>query len=471
MKKSLFTLGLIAFCLSASFAQEIIVESRAGGKNFSSYSELSGKWFDSVAKSLAEGCSPEEIGSRFVTVDNGPLQAEARFAPAIPKEGKYDIYVTWGKSANAMNVKYLINTGSKEEVKYLDQAVWGGEIAANSYTWIHLGTYDLPAGNKAYVSMLTTEIKGKPSGPNSARVYADAVKFVPADGSGVGPVSQAPVSSQPAGTPVSTPSTVSSDPFITTSQPGAIPFVPIPAPPSLSTIAPPSGAPSVGSSPFQPAQPTTSPVGSSPFQPPQPATSAVSSSPFQPPTQPSTVAASSSSPFQPVQPSAPGTSSSPFQPPQPATSSVSSSPFQPGAQSSTASSTTSPFLAGAKPLSPLVSAPATGQVKWYASYSDAIQAGIAAKKCILLFFRSATGKTSSTMEDEVFNDPAICASLEQYYICCKLDINQNPQVCEYYSIFKAPVLVFLDSRGYSRARIDIVITPAQLAVELEKFKQ
>jgi len=75
------------------------------------------------------------------------------------------------------------------------------------------------------------------------------------------------------------------------------------------------------------------------------------------------------------------------------------------------------------------------------------------------------------MEDVVLNDPAVQVLLEQSYICCKLEINQNRQVCEYYSIFKAPVLVFLDSNGYSRARIDTVVTPAQLAVELDRFKQ
>ncbi len=80
-------------------------------------------------------------------------------------------------------------------------------------------------------------------------------------------------------------------------------------------------------------------------------------------------------------------------------------------------------------------------------------------------------KTSTDLENEVLNDPAVRAKLEQNYVCCRLDINQNPQVCEYYSIFKAPVLVFLDSRGYSRARIDTLITPAQLALELERFKQ
>ena len=454
MKKLFLILGWLALCLSATFAQEIIVESRAGGKNFSSYSEPLGKWTDSVAKSLAEGCSPEEIGSRFVIVDAGPVQAEARFTPEIPKEGKYDIYVTWGRSGNAMNVKYVINNGTKEEAKYLDQSGWGGEVAANSYTWVHLGTFDLPAGNKAYVAVLATEVKGRPSTPNSGRVYVDAVKFVPADGSGVGPVSQTPVSSQPAVPAASTPAVISSAPFVTTSQSGAIPFAPIPAPPSLSATFSPAVAPSAGSSPFQPLQPATSPVGSSPFQPVQAPKSAVSTSPFQP-----------------DQPAKSAVSSSPFLPAQPTTSVASSSPFQPVAQPSTVSSTTSPFLSGDKPLSPLVSAPATGQVRWYTSYPEAIKTGVDTKKCIILFFRSASSKTSSTLEDEVLNDPAVRASLEQNYICCKLDINQNPQVCEYYSIFKAPVLVFLDARGYSRARIDIVITPPQLVQELEKFKQ
>ena len=81
------------------------------------------------------------------------------------------------------------------------------------------------------------------------------------------------------------------------------------------------------------------------------------------------------------------------------------------------------------------------------------------------------GQTSSAMEDGVLNDPAVRVKLDQYYICCKLDINQTRQVCDYYSIFKAPVLVVLDARGYSRARIDTVVAPDQLAQELEKFKQ
>jgi hypothetical protein len=441
MKQTISIVFILFGLLSAGFSQEIIIESRVDGKNFSWYSETSGNWADSVAKSLADNCSPDSVGSRFAIVDGGPVDAQARFTPVLPKEGKYDIYVTWGRSGNAFNVKHIINTGTKEEVKYLDQAGWGGTLAVNAYIWLHLGTYDLPAGNKAYVAVDASEVKGKPSEENSARVYVDAVKFVPYDPS---------------------------------AQPTATPASQIPASQTSSTFTPFTKE----SSPFAASPSTTSQVPSSstmpaslelPFVPlggtsPQSATV----SPFsQPGTQ------GTPSPFrQPVTTSSQATPL-PFSQPGATSSQATPSPFtQPGATSSQA--TPSPFAQPGAPFSqPGSSLPplqSTASLQWYTSYNEAIQAGAANNKSIMLFFRSALGKSSNIMENDVLNNAQVKTKLLQSFICCKLDITQSRPVCDYYGIFKAPVLVFLDSRGYSRARIDNLLDPEELAREMEKYK-
>jgi|GEM_PF-538730 len=414
MKKVFLFWFVFVFAFSG-FAQEIIIESRAEGKNHSWYREITGNWSDSVAKSLADDCSPEEIGSRFVIIDGGPAKAQARFTPVLPKEGKYDIYVTWGRSGNAYNVKFVVNTGTEKIAKNLDQAGWGGETSPNPYEWIFLGTYDLPAGNKAYVTIDASEVTGKPSSENSGRVYSDAVKFVPSDGSAPSPAKTS-------------------------------------SPPSQST------APQSPPSQFAPSQPTPSQqFPASPFAPARAVPSA----------QPQQQKKTASVPFIPMTKTSPSPSrpSSPFV--QPAST---PSPFQSGPVSQS-------YRNRATPITPFKSSttmspfnPQMASVKWYTTYNQAVQAGIASGKSILLFFRSAMGRSSAKMENEILTDPQVQTRLAQSYICCKLDIAQNRQICDYYSIFKAPVLVFLDSRGYSRARIDNLLDPDQLAHEMDKYK-
>ena len=120
---------------------------------------------------LAENCSPESIGSRFVIIDDEVPDAEARFTPEIPSAGKYDIYVTWGRSGNAYHVKFEVKAGSTKDVKYLDQCGWGGEVSVNASEWILIGTYDLPAGKDSYLSIQTAEATGKPSSENRVSAW------------------------------------------------------------------------------------------------------------------------------------------------------------------------------------------------------------------------------------------------------------------------------------------------------------
>jgi len=418
MRQKLAALFIIFLMLTGMVAaQEIIIESRKEGKNSAWYSETKGVWWSSTAKSNAEGCSVGTIGSRFVDVDSGAKEAEARFTPVLPKAGAYDIYATWGHSGNALHVKYVINTGTKVEEVFLDQSGWGGSIPNNDHTWVPMGTFDLPAGNTAYVALQTSSVTGKTDPQNLGRVYSDAIKFVPNTGTKLTPPPSfierpSSVTTNPTPAPISaTPATplTQSSPFIASS--GTTPATPTP---KVSTQ----------TSPFVP--PTTN----LPFVTPVPTQGATS-------------------PF--VAPASPPKFIYPFV-----------TPVSTPAPSS-------PFVAPTTGMTPALAQ--TGSLNWHTSYTEAVRAGIAAGKPVFLFFYSTLGGASRTLESDVLNATAVKEKLTQNFILGKLDINQNRQVIEYYGVFKAPVIIFLDSRGYSRARIDVTLTAEQLLAEMEKYSR
>jgi thioredoxin family protein len=410
----LILLCLIFFPVMVS-AEEIIIESCFEGKNFECYQEMESEfaWFDSVAKSTAPGCSSVDIGSRFLTV-NDANDGEARFTPDIKQAGKYTIYVTWGTSGNAIDTAYEINTGSKKEIKLLTQAGWGGDLPPNGNQWISLGTYDLPAGKTAYVAVKANQTKGGAHSENSARVYADAVRFVTGGGASPG---QAASNAFQASSPPSSPppfSRTSSSPFAAKSNlPGSTPSFPSPLKPSSSS-----------SSPFS---------GSSSFSAPSKTTSRPS--PF------GTKKTNSGSPF--------NTSSSQVFAPSSSPSNTAKAPFNPYGSSFSASQAT---------------------VTWHNDYSTAINEGIQKQKSIIIFFSSSFGRSSRKMEKEILESRDVKSILANSYVCLKVDISQSQKICEYYGIFKAPALVFLDNRGYSKSKIDTLIQPQQLAAELNRYK-
>lgn len=369
LKKCLMVILMMVVLTGLAVSQEIIIESRQEGKNYKNYSETKGVWYDSTAKSIAEGCSPETIGSRFVDVEIGAPDNECRFTPEITQAGLYDIFTTWGRSGNALQIKYVVNTGTREEVVMLDQAGWGGAIPINAGIWIPIGTFELPAGTSAYVAIQTSTVKGKPDGVNRGRVYSDAVKFV-----------------------------------LNTTGTKLTP--PTPAPASAAATAP------------NPTQPKPTPAVS---------VSTAQYSPFNTP-----VAATPA-------PTPAANLTSPFATPVPG------------------QATPSPF-----------SVPVTA-MPWLSSYPEAIQSGKVSGKSILLFFTSPGGMAQN-FEENVLSAPVVKVNLTQNYILCKLDIAQNKQICDYYGVANAPVIVFLDSRGYSRARIDTVLTVDQILPELDKYK-
>jgi hypothetical protein len=146
--------------------------------DFTTYRETP-DWIDSFAKSQAPGLFG--TGSRCTNAER--TDSMATVTPAIPAEGRYAVYVTWGKSANAYNVPYVVyhKEGTTEVV--LTQDGGGGEGEPNCDQWHILGAFWFSAGRDA--SRAAVSIKAgaapldiRPAGGHERRVYMDAVKFV-----------------------------------------------------------------------------------------------------------------------------------------------------------------------------------------------------------------------------------------------------------------------------------------------------
>ncbi len=168
---------LVAVTVSVARAQQpVIVESEKGGLNNEFYSEASGTWEHSVAKSTAPGVSPISLGSRYLQVPANTGPAEARVSPVLPADGEYEIAVTWGRSANAQHVKYVVDAADGAKTVYLDQDGWGGTSRPNPDQWFSLGVFKLPAKG-AVVHVSIDEVGPPPQPKNAHRIYVDAFRF------------------------------------------------------------------------------------------------------------------------------------------------------------------------------------------------------------------------------------------------------------------------------------------------------
>lgn len=172
------------------FSADIIIESRAEGKNFDKYSEIAGNWISSntppqTAKSGAPDLTPQgTTGARRATADPtvtkkqpNQLVAAARFSPQLTEAGKHHVYFTYPKSANATPVVIVIKHAGGEEKQIVAQDGWNSLGSAQADKWVELGEYTFNPGADQYVEI---QIFGDASAVNTAangQVYADAVRF------------------------------------------------------------------------------------------------------------------------------------------------------------------------------------------------------------------------------------------------------------------------------------------------------
>lgn len=174
---------------AASDEDDIIIESRAQGQNFDRYREVEGTWQDSqvppsVSKSSAPGLTPgEQCGVRKVLFlsaeepNRKPEVAAARFHPRPGRPGRYHVYVTWPKSANATPVYYTVRHADGEKRIPLTQEGRSKRGPGNANQWISLGSYHFAPGDDHYVE-LRIGLDVKPAdGDYRGQVIADSVRF------------------------------------------------------------------------------------------------------------------------------------------------------------------------------------------------------------------------------------------------------------------------------------------------------
>jgi hypothetical protein len=156
-----------------ALAYEWIVESRSGGKNYSSYADntTAGGWGNSSVKSTAAGCT-SGIGCRY----SNSTACQATFSFKARASGNWDVYSTWPSSTNGDTVVLhtVSNDGTALAVN-MNQV----QSAGGNHKWNLVGTVPLTAGNTYTVVMTNPTLDGPAALP---RAMADAVKWVKTDG-------------------------------------------------------------------------------------------------------------------------------------------------------------------------------------------------------------------------------------------------------------------------------------------------
>ncbi|NLX20918.1 MAG: family 10 glycosylhydrolase [Phycisphaerae bacterium] len=148
---------------------EFIVESRSGGLNFASYSEI-GSWASSSAKSTAPGVTTG-IGSRLAYISASGQDATFTFNPSTT--GSYEIFVTGPLSTNTpANARHIITHAGGATDVFVDQN--NNTNPGYSTRWNSLGQYTLTADQPWTVVITTT---GSTAGTGSTALRTDAVKW------------------------------------------------------------------------------------------------------------------------------------------------------------------------------------------------------------------------------------------------------------------------------------------------------
>lgn len=164
---SLLNLAMLFGATVPLWAETVVVESRSGGKNFTAYSEGTGNWANSTAKSSAADVTPG-IGSRFATTDASLF----RVTPILQAGANYSVEVTHGTSSNIptdlqVGISQTNCTGLASSTTAFNQ------VPDN--VWRSVGTITVAAGvtNPTIVFTKTAGSTG-----TGQRIYADGVRFI-----------------------------------------------------------------------------------------------------------------------------------------------------------------------------------------------------------------------------------------------------------------------------------------------------
>lgn len=160
-----------SLALYAVFAQgvsDIVIESEANGKHLEWYGEVG--LAHSSAKSAASGLTG--IGSRYGSIGSLSDTRMAWYQPALPADGMYQVWVTWGTSSSGG--RYIQHTVFHLEGDYT-QVFNQGSGGGLQNQWNSMGTFPYLAGESGECGALVQWVGEAES---SRRLMADAAKWV-----------------------------------------------------------------------------------------------------------------------------------------------------------------------------------------------------------------------------------------------------------------------------------------------------
>ncbi len=166
-----------------------MIESRKDGKNNDAYLEVSGPWLDSnvpasTAKSAAPGLSAQgRVGTRKTVIESAIRQssstivAAARFQVKVPRPGRYYVYVTWPKAANANPIQYVVRHGNSVDAVPMFQDGWGTQGRSNADSWNLIGGYDFTMSGDEFVELQVPRSAVGPKPDSLAQAYTDGIRI------------------------------------------------------------------------------------------------------------------------------------------------------------------------------------------------------------------------------------------------------------------------------------------------------
>jgi hypothetical protein len=98
---------------------------------------------------------------------------------------------------------------------------------------------------------------------------------------------------------------------------------------------------------------------------------------------------------------------------------------------------------------------------------DALATAKATGKPVLLFFSTEKAVEAQKMIAETFTDPTVVKWGDKF-VTVHISLDKNPENAEPYSVYRVPVIIFMDSNGKEISRIERFISASELAQEMNK---
>ncbi|MDI6783255.1 MAG: thioredoxin family protein [bacterium] len=99
--------------------------------------------------------------------------------------------------------------------------------------------------------------------------------------------------------------------------------------------------------------------------------------------------------------------------------------------------------------------------------SDALANAKATGKAILLFFSTEKAVDAKKMVSETFTNPTVVKWGDKF-VTVHIPVDKSPENAEPYSVYRVPVIIFLDSNGKEINRIEKFISAPDLVLEMNK---